>query len=111
MVAVAEDKVVGYVIGVIERGNMGHVISLAVRPSWRRRGIGKLLLTSLLRYFGEHNVSRVYLEVRRSNSAAVSLYRRCGFKEAGVVTNYYPDGEDAIVMVLELGQHKKSAHR
>ena len=110
MVAVAEGKVVGYVIGVIERGNVGHVISLAVRPSWRRHGIGKLLLSSLLCYFGKHNVPRVYLEVRRSNSAAAALYKRYGFKEAGVITNYYPDCEDAIVMVLELGQHKKGAH-
>jgi len=110
MVAVAEGKVVGYVIGIIERGSVGHVISLAVRPGWRRRGIGKLLLTSLLRYFSERNVPRVYLEVRKGNEAAISLYRKCGFKEAGVIANYYPNGEDAVVMVLELDRSEKDAH-
>jgi len=102
LVATAAGKVVGYAIGVVEKGRLGHVISLAVRPEWRRRGIGRALLNRLIELMADAGAEAIYLEVRKSNTAAIKLYKKLGFKEVCVVHRYYPDGEDAIVMVLRL---------
>ena len=75
-----------------------HIVIIASRPSERRRGIGELLLISCLELALRRNSRIVSLEVRASNNAARSLYRKYGFQDAGVRKRYYSGGEDAIIM-------------
>ena len=79
-----------------------HVLDVLTRVDRRRRGIGRALLRTCLGYAREHRLSRVLLEVRRSNAAAIALYRDLGFFAMGVRFRYYPDDEDAVEMVLAL---------
>ena len=85
-----EDRISGYIIFSPE----GHIISIAVHPRYRRKGIGKELLQKAM------NVSRpkkVWAEVRRSNRGAQTFYSSIGFRMNGMVPNYYGT-EDALIM-------------
>lgn len=78
------------------------VLNLAVRPDQRRRGHARRLLGHVLHLCGKMGIKRGYLEVRRSNVAALNLYAAFGFAQVGVRKAYYPDNrEDAIVMRLD----------
>jgi [ribosomal protein S18]-alanine N-acetyltransferase len=94
MVAVIGDKVVGY--AVIDRWpDQDHLVSIAVIPESRMKGIGQGLLDHLIERLDSGVLK---LEVRRSNGAALGLYRKNGFTQTGVAHSYYTDGEDAILM-------------
>jgi ribosomal-protein-alanine N-acetyltransferase len=79
-----------------------HVLNVATRPDQRRRGFGRALMDHALAYARAHRARHVLLEVRRSNRAAIELYRSCGFFAMGVRPRYYSDDEDAVEMVLML---------
>ncbi len=102
LVAEVDGEIVGYAIAEHERNTLGHLISIAVSPQWRGKGIGKALLRAVLRKLKERGVQKVYLEVRKNNLIAQHLYESVGFKCTGEIPNYYPDGEDAVIMVLHL---------
>jgi len=72
----------------------GHLISLAVHPSERRRGIAEALVRKAMKALP---VKRMRAEVRRSNRVALAFYQKLGFQVAGVIRNYYGD-EDALVV-------------
>ena len=95
LVAVSEGKVVGY--AVVDRWvDHDHLVSIAVYPAMRGRGVGQLLFSGLEERLGRKRALR--LEVRRSNSVAIRFYLKNGFKEVGVELSYYRDGEDALLM-------------
>ncbi len=76
-----------------------HIIMLAIHPQFQRQGLGQALLLALLKSAHDRQLERATLEVRESNLAAVSLYKKFGFKSAGRRKRYYEDtGEDALVM-------------
>jgi len=80
-----------------------HILNVAVHPQMRQQGIGKRLMQHALAEARAKNVQVITLEVRRSNTAALSLYRGLGFRAIGIRPNYYVDeGEDAVVMTLDL---------
>jgi ribosomal-protein-alanine N-acetyltransferase len=79
-----------------------HVISLATRADVRRRGIARALMSEVLAYARHHRAARLVLEVRRSNDAALALYRSLGFFASGLRARYYADDEDAVEMQLVL---------
>jgi ribosomal-protein-alanine N-acetyltransferase len=80
-----------------------HIINVATHPSLRRRGAARALLNELLTHARANQVRLVLLEVRRSNRAALSLYRSHGFSAIGVRRGYYADNaEDAIEMMLAI---------
>jgi ribosomal-protein-alanine N-acetyltransferase len=99
--AAAGTRVVGYVCFWFFLAEM-HLLNIAVDPAGRHRGIGAALLARALDFARERGVKMVFLEVRRGNREAQSLYRRFGFREMGVRPRYYEDGEDALVMLLEV---------
>lgn len=84
------DSILGYIIFSPE----GHIISLAVLPSHRKKGIGRELL---LKAMEPPNRKGLFAEVRRSNLGALTFYARMGFQIVGVVPNYYGD-EDALII-------------
>ena len=74
------------------------VLDVAVKGSLRGMGVGKVLVQWALSFCRERGIKLVFLEVRAGNAHAVALYRRLGFREAGLRKKYYDDGEDAILM-------------
>ena len=79
-----------------------HITNVAVREFRRRRGIGELLLISVIGLATELNARIITLEVRISNTAAQSLYYKYGFAQAGIRHSYYiDDKEDAVIMSAE----------
>ena len=80
-----------------------HILNVATHPSHRRRGVARAVLEATLERGRAHRCTLATLEVRRSNEAALDLYRSYGFRAVGIRPNYYVDeGKDAIVMVLDL---------
>ena len=79
-----------------------HVLNVATDPAHRRRGHARALLRHGIRFGVEHGVRLVLLEVRRSNAAAIALYRQLGFTALGVRARYYSNDEDAVEMVLRI---------
>jgi ribosomal-protein-alanine N-acetyltransferase len=79
-----------------------HVLNVATRLDRRRLGIGRALMNEAVGYGRKHRVRHVLLEVRRTNRAAIAMYRALGFFAMGVRAKYYPDDEDAVEMVLKL---------
>ena len=80
------------------------VTNLAVSADERRRGIGGGILDFLIGTAAESSVSRLFLEVRESNSGAIALYSSRGFKAVGRRPGYYRlPKEDAVIMMLEIG--------
>jgi len=77
-----------------------HLTVLAVRPEYRRQGLGGLLLQTLLRSSRDRGLERATLEVSATNRAARSLYEQFGFREAGRRRAYYPNGDDALILWL-----------
>lgn len=76
-----------------------HITTIANHPDYRGRGIGELMLSSLIDISFHIDARAVSLEVRVSNSVAQNLYRKYGFKEAGIRRRYYSDNhEDAMIM-------------
>ncbi len=79
-----------------------HITTIAVHPDFRGRGIGELMLYSLINISRDIGARMVTLEVRVSNTVAQNLYRKYGFREAGVRRRYYSDNhEDALIMWTE----------
>ncbi len=79
-----------------------HITTICVRQAARGRGLGELLLASLIELAMELGCRRVTLEVRVSNTVAQNLYRKYGFRIEGVRRHYYSDnGEDAYIMWSE----------
>lgn len=77
-----------------------HVMNLAVSPGARRRGLGRLLLETVLSRAGRTGARRALLEVRAGNDAARALYSGLGFALLGRRKHYYSDPpEDALVLV------------
>lgn len=80
-----------------------HVLNIATSSDARRRGLATALLTTSLEYARLQHARLILLEVRRSNLAALRLYRKLGFIAMRVRRGYYGDnGEDAIEMMLLL---------
>ncbi len=77
-----------------------HVLNVATHPDHRRRGIALRLMEHAIDFARAHKGRLVLLEVRRSNAAAIALYRRLTFFAMGLRRAYYSDGEDAVEMGL-----------
>ncbi|MFQ5353975.1 MAG: ribosomal protein S18-alanine N-acetyltransferase [Thermodesulfobacteriota bacterium] len=93
-----EQRLGAYVIFWLVYGE-AHILDLAVSPQFRRRGVATWLFRKVIDMFKDGYVAGAFLEVRKSNAAAIRLYRNFGFKESYERKNYYGD-EDALVMTL-----------
>jgi [ribosomal protein S18]-alanine N-acetyltransferase len=74
------------------------LLSIAVHPDHRQRGVAARLLAHLIDVARRAGCARVLLEVRRHNAPAIALYERFGFATFHVRKQYYSDGEDALLM-------------
>jgi ribosomal-protein-alanine N-acetyltransferase len=97
-VARVDGSLAGYA-GMMFAGDDAHVTTIAVDPDLHRHKIGTRLLLQLCREAVVRGARHLTLEVRVSNQAAQGLYRRFGFRPAGIRKNYYVEtNEDALVM-------------
>lgn len=96
-----EEEIIGYV-GMKMVLDEADITNVAVSPSHRKKGIAGKLLGQLLREANEQKLHSIYLEVRTSNVAAITLYEHAGFKTTGLRKNYYDrPQEDALLMQWE----------
>ncbi len=95
-------KVEGHVKGYIFLRHIfdeGEVLRICVSPDMRKKKIASSLMEKALNSAFEKGVCKVFLEVRKSNVSAISLYEKFGFSVYSERKNYYPDnGEDALLM-------------
>ncbi len=107
IVAECSEGICGYIMCRIERGissfgrspaKKGHVVSVAVRDEHRHHGIGSKLVEAAMKGMQEYGTSEFFLEVRRTNEAAISVYEKLNFEIKRVLKGYYRDGEDAYLM-------------
>ncbi len=106
------ELVVGYIMCRVEYGfshlrrfglaRKGHVVSVAVLPEHRGKGVGSSLIEYCQGEMAKKSCKEVYLEVRVSNEQAISLYRRLNYKLVSRLEGYYRDGEPAYLMAAPL---------
>ncbi|HUK37851.1 MAG TPA: ribosomal protein S18-alanine N-acetyltransferase [Methanomicrobiales archaeon] len=104
-VAMADGKVQGFVVGCMENtgsASYGHISNLGVTAAYRRRGLGRLLVARLERQFIVEGAEGALLEVRVSNTEAQGFYCRLGYRDAFLLSGYYSNGEDALVMMKDI---------
>ena len=103
-IRVCEDdgRLVGYVVySVKEKPRRVYVDSIAVRPSYRRRGMGQRMMDEVLNAAREVSAEKVTLHVRTTNRDAVAFYESLGFRTERTIPDYYGT-DDAYLMRLEL---------
>ena len=97
-VALVDGDVAGYG-GLWHVVTEGHITNIAVSSKYRQMGAGNAIVSRMLHLAEEKEMLGVTLEVRVSNEAAISLYRKHGFKIEGLRKEYYEDNrEDAYIM-------------
>lgn len=112
VVAEENGKLIGYIMCRIEVGlsniglggliRKGHVVSIAVMPQARRRGVAQAVISRALEGMRYYKAKQAFLEVRVTNEPAISLYKKLGFEASRTINGYYSDGEDAYVMTKKL---------
>lgn len=102
LVAVCDNKVVGFCIMRMSIDS-ADITDVAVAPEARRKGIGSMLIASLLTEGKSRGITGYMLEVRISNEAAIDLYKKNGFEKTGIRKNYYKSPvEDALLMNADI---------
>ena len=101
LVAVEDEKVVGYIIFWLKEEKRGHIISLAVDKEYRGRKIATQLLAKAVIIFKGVEANKITLEVRGDNEGAIEFYKKFGFLIDRKVPNYYEDGQTAYVMYFD----------
>jgi len=112
IIAEEAGKINGYIMCRIEVGlsnfgfgglvRKGHVVSIAVMPQTRRKGMASALIKRSMEGMEYYKAKQDFLEVRVTNEAAISLYKKLGFEITRTINGYYSDGEDAYVMTKKL---------
>ncbi|HLE74515.1 MAG TPA: GNAT family N-acetyltransferase, partial [Candidatus Bathyarchaeia archaeon] len=112
IVAEENGKIAGYIMCRVEVGlsnfglggllRKGHVVSIAVLPQSRRKGVAQALISTAIDGMRYYKAKQCYLEVRVTNAVGIALYKKLGFEVSRTVHGYYSDGEDAYVMTKKL---------
>ena len=112
VVAEQEGEIVGYIMSRVEVGlanlglggltRKGHVVSIAVMPQSRRKGVAQALINAAIDGMRYYKAKQCYLEVRVTNQAGINLYKKLGFEISRTINGYYSDGEDAYVMTKKI---------
>lgn len=92
LIAKISSEIVGFIIGMVyyERNMpVGHILTIDVALTYRKRGIAQKLLQGIEKIFREKGLRAVHLEVREDNIAALRLYQKLGYKKIAKLENYY----------------------
>ena len=108
LVATLEQRVAGLAVLRMAAGE-AELLTMAIRPELRRRGLGRRLLAEVVTRAADYGADVMWLDVRVSNAAAIALYRAAGFVEIGRRKDYYRTAigrEDAMMMRLAMAMHR-----
>lgn len=100
----AAQKIIGYAL-IMMVLDEAHLLNLSIAKAYQKKGLGRFLLQHMLAIANKHQAAHMFLEVRASNIAAISLYEDLGFNEMSIRRGYYPAAsgrEDAVLMGLAL---------
>ena len=100
LVAKEENEVIGY-IGISIVIDEGYIFNVAVRKSYRNKGVATALINELVTYGKKNNFSFITLEVRESNLPAISLYSKFGFIKAGERKDYYSNPKENAILLTK----------
>ena len=78
-----------------------HITCIAVDPIHQRKGLGKFLISDLIKRSNSLITNQIYLEVKATNEPAKAFYKSMGFKRVGNRSNFYKDGSDALIFNKE----------
>jgi ribosomal protein S18 acetylase RimI-like enzyme len=95
-------RLAGVLLSMRRSATVGRILVMAVDEGHRGMGIGSLQLRAFLQQCAREGIASVVLEVRVSNLRAQEFYRRFGFQTVEPLVSYYPDGEDGVLMTLEI---------
>ncbi len=96
-----DEKVVGYIVVWVQKPE-AFIMTFAIDKNYRGKGLGERLIRFCEEKLKEEGVSLLELDVRKSNLAAINLYKKLGFRIERERPKFYSDGEDAFVMQKEL---------
>ena len=99
-----DNTIIGYAILMMVLDE-AHLLNISVAPSCKGKGWGRYLLNHMMQIGREKGGFNMFLEVRPSNTAAITLYESIGFNEMGVRPGYYPahnGRENAVLMGVAL---------
>ena len=108
-IATQNGHVIGYVLGLTQRGRLRHIArlySIATLPGTRRTGVSRHLLSLFLKSAKKRGAKQVILEVAEKNTAARKLFTLSGFHETDTMLDYYGKGTSGIRMAQYLGRAK-----
>jgi ribosomal-protein-alanine acetyltransferase len=87
-------EIAGFIIGridIVRNTPFGHILTVDIDPSHRRKGLAQKLLQEIEAIFKERGIKECRLEVREDNVAASNLYQKLGYKKVGKLEKYYGD--------------------
>jgi ribosomal-protein-alanine N-acetyltransferase len=97
-----KEQAAGGMIIMRKAGDEAEILSLAVHPACRRRGLGRALLAKAVKAARDAGVRTLFLEMEEGNEAARGLYKLRGANEVGRRARYYESGADALIFSLAL---------
>ncbi len=97
VVAESGGKIAGFMVTAHERG-VGYIVTIDVLDAYRRVGVGTVLLREAERRLAAREVREIELETATDNASAIAFWRKHGYRNRGVIRNYYPNGRDAFSM-------------
>lgn len=81
----------------------GQILNIATHPEYRRRGLGRKIMETVIAHAMEKGITFITLEVRESNAAAIGLYESLGFYQVGRLKGYYDSPkEDGLILKVDL---------
>jgi ribosomal protein S18 acetylase RimI-like enzyme len=93
-------------LGCLRKRDGIHITAVATHPEHRRKGVAYALMRTAILQARHARLTRISLEVRPDNQAAIALYEKLGFSTSDRIPSYYGPGDDALVLVLTLAQPK-----
>jgi ribosomal-protein-alanine N-acetyltransferase len=101
-VAEAGEEMVGFVVAERQLRQVGHIITIDVIKSWRRRGVGARLMDAVEDWVRQQGLRMVYLETAEDNVSAQRFYQERGYKQMETLRDYYARGLGAWLMAKQL---------
>jgi len=92
---------VGYVFGYTVLNDL-YITNFCIHPHFLKKKLASILLENLFYEANCFGIKTIFLEVRKSNFAALSLYKKFSFSEDGERKNFYSDGEPAVLMHIDI---------
>lgn len=107
IVALDSNRLIGFIMASADISNgIGHIDTVDIHPSYRRRGIAKVLVKKVEDKMKSISIREIQLEVRVTNTPAINLYKNSGYTIEKLLKDYYPhlylDSRDAYKMVKNL---------